>query len=565
MLDLLNLLHKKKYLRDLQEGENSFTFLADFILTNKERYSIKIVFDEYFPTYLPEIYLNGVDLKKIDHPHIDRKGKICFLDTEGLIWSQEPSECVDFVFGQVERLLLLDERKLKKEYHKEFDYFILSLDNRGHAFSIGDDFDDIEEIGLVTKKTRPVSFVKKDTSSQDILRRKLFHENNHINSNGIFIRLSKEYYGNIPRYDKFWSAKDISNIIKTFTTEEIKFRLNNISFPNKRNYYFLIEFTLLTGRKIFLGLWYRRRTKKPKGETILPILSQYSDEYYEIIPLYIQRIDSTLLERTGGKIINEKILLIGCGSVGSNILFMLSQAGFSNITIVDNDTISAENTCRHFLGANYGMKRMKKVGALKKEIELRYPFTIVSPHDNDILQLISHGTISFENYDLVIVAIGDPNIEKWINREILKTNTPAIFSWTEPYGLGGHSLLINNAGQGCYECIFKDGVHNEISFAAIDTKVYIKNTTGCGGSYTPYGNIDTMQSALLTSRLVLSYVNKQTNGNVLASWKGDSSSFLSLGYKTSQRYNETTNAISMENINAARPNCDGCSKGKDAI
>jgi len=256
-------------------------------------------------------------------------------------------------------------------------------------------------------------------------------------------------------------------------------------------------------------------------------------------------------------------LLIGCGSLGSNILFLLAQAGFTNITIIDNDKIYPENACRHFLGVNYGTKGLEKVKALKTEIELRYPFTRVRPYNDDILKLISDGTVTFEDYDLVIVAIGNPNIEKMVNRTIIQTNTPSIYSWIEPYGLGGHSLLISDSNQGCYECIFRNGLFNEVSFAAVSDEPYIKNNTGCGGSFTPYGNIDAMQSALVTVRLVLSYINNKVSGNMLASWKGDCSNFISEGFETSQRYNQLNNAISMESVNFSRSDCSGCSKERE--
>jgi len=68
---------------------------------------------------------------------------------------------------------------------------------------------------------------------------------------------------------------------------------------------------------------------KLKKENIVPLINPDADEYYTITPLYIRRLDSTLLERSGGKIIKDNILLIGCGSIGSNILFMLFKV---NIT-----------------------------------------------------------------------------------------------------------------------------------------------------------------------------------------------------------------------------------------
>ena len=154
------------------------------------------------------------------------------------------------------------------------------------------------------------------------------------------------------------------------------------------------------------------------------------------MPIFICREDdNSLIKRGGGLTTNSRILLVGCGSIGSDILFLLARSGIKEFTIVDNDKLSMENSYRHFLGMNMAIKAKAKVDLLKKEIETRYPNTNVEALNTDILVAISNKQVDLEEFSLIIFAIGDPNVERKLNELVLETNTPAIFTWVEAYAV----------------------------------------------------------------------------------------------------------------------------------
>ena len=118
-----------------------------------------------------------------------------------------------------------------------------------------------------------------------------------------------------------------------------------------------------------------------------------------------------------------------------------------------------------------------------------------------------------------------------------------IFSWVEPLGIGGHALLILNQDKtGCYECLYTlnpedqlDVLKNRASFAA-PKQFFGKRISCCGSTFTPYGSLDALQTAIITTRLCISALIGEEKNNPLISWKGDSTIFIQNGYKLSERY-----------------------------
>lgn len=90
-----------------------------------------------------------------------------------------------------------------------------------------------------------------------------------------------------------------------------------------------------------------QKIKKLKVETLN--LNAYAFAIKQFEPMtkelaaYISNVELSLLE--------QKILTIGAGALGSKVLFHLVRNGFNNITIVDNDTLSPHNLVRHALTA----------------------------------------------------------------------------------------------------------------------------------------------------------------------------------------------------------------------
>lgn len=77
------------------------------------------------------------------------------------------------------------------------------------------------------------------------------------------------------------------------------------------------------------------------------------------------RMINLISEKDLLKIKNKKILLVGVGGVGASCLNELVRTGFSNITIIDNDTIDITNLNRQLI-TNHTNIGLKKVIVAKK-------------------------------------------------------------------------------------------------------------------------------------------------------------------------------------------------------
>lgn len=88
--------------------------------------------------------------------------------------------------------------------------------------------------------------------------------------------------------------------------------------------------------------------------------------------------DKTVMEFLG----NERILVVGGGSVGSFMALELAKAGIRTIGIADPDTLEIHNGMRQVLGA--GLVGFKKASALKSVIEEHVPTCSCSAYPEDL-------------------------------------------------------------------------------------------------------------------------------------------------------------------------------------
>ena len=71
-----------------------------------------------------------------------------------------------------------------------------------------------------------------------------------------------------------------------------------------------------------------------------------------------------------------KVLIAGCGSGGGNAALQLVMSGIPDFTLIDNDTLEAENVIRHVCGRSHLGR--KKVDAVAEVLLDRNPNVKVS-------------------------------------------------------------------------------------------------------------------------------------------------------------------------------------------
>jgi molybdopterin-synthase adenylyltransferase len=291
----------------------------------------------------------------------------------------------------------------------------------------------------------------------------------------------------------------------------------------------------------------------------------------ELTPIQLMRMDKEyLLPRSGANpgLSGKKVALIGCGAVGGFVALELVRMGILNLTLIDPDDLSGDNTFRHVLGQQ-GSGRNKAV-ALKEEIERKFPYVSIQAISLAAEQALVAGCFHPRAFDLIVVAIGAPMTSLHLNKLFHDRSgtPPTLFTWLEAYGIGGHALLtLNGCRQGCLACLFTplteedEGTGDRSSFAA-KGQVFAKDLRGCGMSFTPFGSLAAVRTAALAVELAGQALSGAITGNPLRSWKGDAQEFLHTGYCVSDRYRLSAEELFKQRFLYMNPRCPVCGQGK---
>lgn len=186
------------------------------------------------------------------------------------------------------------------------------------------------------------------------------------------------------------------------------------------------------------------------------------------------------------------------------------------------------------------------------------PFTDVIAVDKSLKRALADGDFRTSDFDLVVIAVGDPVVELDVNRLLWeREGGRAVFAWVEPLGLGGHAIRIAGRRRGCLECTFRpiaEGGDSVVSFAA-PGQDFSRKLTGCGSSFTPYGSADAVQTAMLASRLAVQALLEADAPPQVSSWRGTDA--LLAGYQVSARWKEN-GMLTVEGDEFAQEYCSVC-------
>jgi sulfur-carrier protein adenylyltransferase/sulfurtransferase len=148
----------------------------------------------------------------------------------------------------------------------------------------------------------------------------------------------------------------------------------------------------------------------------------------------------------------SKVVVIGCGGLGSPIAIYLATSGIGELHIVDFDTVSISNLHRQVFFKVEDIKK-PKVEVLANEIKKRAPFTKVSftneaVNKNSILDLIS-------TFDIVVDGTDNLQIKYLINDACVLANKPLVYG--SLYKFDGYVSTFNVSKEdGSYTCNLRD-------------------------------------------------------------------------------------------------------------
>ena len=166
-------------------------------------------------------------------------------------------------------------------------------------------------------------------------------------------------------------------------------------------------------------------------------------------------MSSSALERALGadllaKVSSARVLVVGAGGIGCELLKNLVLTGFKKLTVIDLDTIDASNLNRQFLfrPGDVGAPKALVAGAAARALA-GAGADVVALHAN--IKEARFGAAFFAGFALVCNALDNESARRHVNRLCLAARVPLVEAGTQ--GFLGQAYAIAGGATECFECV----------------------------------------------------------------------------------------------------------------
>ncbi|XP_024965976.1 SUMO-activating enzyme subunit 2 isoform X1 [Cynara cardunculus var. scolymus] len=143
-----------------------------------------------------------------------------------------------------------------------------------------------------------------------------------------------------------------------------------------------------------------------------------------------------------------KVLMVGAGGIGCELLKTLALSGFHDIHIIDMDTIEVSNLNRQFLFRQSHVGQSKAKVAREAVLRFRPQISITPYHAN--VKDSDFNVDFFKQFSVVLNGLDNLDARRHVNRLCLAADVPLVESGTTGF-LGQVTVHIKGRTE-CYEC-----------------------------------------------------------------------------------------------------------------
>lgn len=434
-------------------------------------------------------------------PHLTEQGDLCYLGSQGLVVDVfNPTgvalACLERARAVLEQVL---RGELVEEASDEFfaywselpsQHFIdtAPTDNRALSAIVFAHFS-LREVCVFTSD--PERTIQKFQSAGFIPKRK-----------GL---LAKSFATSAPpRPAKLWPPRDLRSLLawqaqmdrdcaralKRGLKKSLKHRQRQafcvVSSPAAR-YGFVVTFDYRVAppgsRRRMLGRADRFRRAKIRRFNLWPVDDAYIAS--RSVPSA-----ATLADR--------RILLIGCGTIGSYLAELLVKAGAGagtgELRLVDKEDLLPANIGRHRLGFESILRN--KASALSAELVRHAPTARLSAIASDAT------AVDLAGWDLIIDATGEEALGHWLAQKTQQAFVPSLAVWIEGPGTAIRALLTDTPGAACIRCL--SDLARVPRYPVTNEPINYENFAGqgCESLYVPFPVTVSVQAACLAAEMV---------------------------------------------------------------
>jgi len=458
-----------------------------FKYQGKIYFTLILLYDNYdFNEVIPLIVVN--DFYE-DYPHImmesikvkDKEYRsVCLYEKEKYIFSDlSYTKKIEFLLDRLERLLNLSGIDQEKEFQKEFSHYwnaSVSIKFTPHIYFTND-----SELSCVNYylKNGKYRVLTKDKKLNDMGGWK------KTKDKGFLIPIVNKNNILPPTKSTKWTVQNLLNILQNPQINKISSNVYNklkktVIRSKKIDLYFSLPFE--NSRNLIFGC---RVKYKNSGSKLF--FDKLIDDVVEIEPFFLLREDFDYLNQSIGNVVLEKkVAIIGCGSLGSYVASELIKSGVRDLVLVDEDIFSNENTFRHILP--HRMKIVNKALALKYTLEGIHPEIAVESITKKFEEKDVNTIISDKNVDILIFCIGSTDEQRKLSKALKASEVECaiLYSWLESNGEDSRTIGIPKNSSGCFNCTKKEVESIFPSRTESDEEFWISD--GCGGTRVKYGN-----------------------------------------------------------------------------
>lgn len=145
-----------------------------------------------------------------------------------------------------------------------------------------------------------------------------------------------------------------------------------------------------------------------------------------------------------------KVLMVGAGGIGCELLKNLVLTGFGEIHIVDLDTITLSNLNRQFLFRQKDIDKLKSLTVAQAVQSFNYFGSRLIPHHGNVMNTEMFPIEWWAQFDYIYNALDNLEARRFVNRMALFLRKPLMESGTT--GFDGQTQPIYPYQTECFEC-----------------------------------------------------------------------------------------------------------------
>jgi molybdopterin-synthase adenylyltransferase len=158
------------------------------------------------------------------------------------------------------------------------------------------------------------------------------------------------------------------------------------------------------------------------------------------------------------KIRAAKVLVVGAGAIGNEVLKNLALLGVGRIWVIDLDEIEDSNLTRSVLFRHEDCGKSKAIAAAEEVRDINPDVKITPIHGNVITDI---GLGLFREVDVVIGALDNREARLWVNRSCWKVTRPWIDGGIQE--ISGVAKVFVPPDGACYECAMTENDYRLIN------------------------------------------------------------------------------------------------------